>query len=189
MPLSAYVVGQEKQILVLDDGTFSAGRKGYLPIVPFDVHMINTGRHYHCGDYDSDVDIVGPKEWLIRAPASGKIHFLFEVTASKNGLLEFFEDPTSTGDGTGITSFNNDRNSSNTATMLAFKDPTITAAGTLLSTFVIGTDGANPNGDSGGENDIGRQFILKQSSDYLIRFTTLTDNTRVSLELEFYEVA
>jgi hypothetical protein len=180
------VIGQDRQILVLDDGTFSSGRKGFLPIVPFSVHMINTERHYHCGDYDGDVDI-GTKDWLIRAPVSGLVHFLFEITASKNGLIEFFEAPTTTANGTGITSFNNDRNSSNTATLLAFKDPTVTGTGTLMASFVVGSDGATPNGDRGGENDIRKHFILKQSEDYLVRFTALTDDTRVSLELEFWE--
>jgi hypothetical protein len=112
---------------------------------------------------------------------------LFEVTASKNGLLTFSEAPTTTADGTGITSFNNDRNSSNTATMVAFKDPIVTGIGTTMGTFVIGTDGAAPTGDRGGENDIRKQFILKQSEDYLLRFTALSNDTRVSLELEFWE--
>lgn len=189
MPLSFYLIGKDKKILELDNGGASSGNTGYLTSIGFEHHKIHEGEHYTCSDYDSDVDSTN-KDWLVRAPASGSVHTTFEIEASKNGLVEVYEAPTTSADGTPLTCYNNDRNSSNTPTLLVFKDPTVSGTGTTrLGVLVMGSDGANPVGDRGGKSERGKEVILKVSTDYLLRFTALNDNTRVSMDLEFYEVS
>jgi hypothetical protein len=189
MPLSFYLIGKDKKILELDDGGATSGNTGYLTSVEYEHHKIHEGDHYECSDYDSDVDITGPKYWHIKTPASGRTHLTFEVIAARNGLLEFFENPTITGDGTLLTCYNNDRNSSNTPNTLFYYDATASSDGTKLDTFVIGSDGSNPVGDRGGDNRRNNEWILKASESYLIKFTAATDNCRVSMQSEFYEVS
>ena len=140
-----------------------------------------------CGDYDADVDI--SKYWHVKAPnSSNRIHMVFRVIGSKNGLLELFEDPTLSNDGIELTPFNNNRNSSNTTTVLVFKDPTVSSDGTLLVPEVIGTDTVNPTGRQGGVFNRHNEFLLRQGGSYLIKYTALTDNSRVSTLIAFYVV-
>lgn len=171
------------------DTIATEGSYGYLIQVPVEHHKIHEGSHYTTVDYDSDVDITGPKYWHIKAPDTTVVpHLVWRVKASLNGLVELFEAPTTTADGTALTSRNNDRNSSNTATTLFYYDPTVTGDGTRIDVDVIGSDGANPAGADGGDMNRETEWLLKRNTSYLIKFTSGTDNCRVSLHMSHYEV-
>ncbi len=187
MPLSTQLVGKDRKILELDNGGFTTGRVGYMPSVAVEHHHIHEGIHYTCNDYDNDVD-TAEKEWLVKAPATGRIHVTFEMVASKNGVIEAFEGPTTSANGTGLTCYNSDRNSANTATLLVFKDPTVSVDGNRLGVVVIGSDVVAPTGARGGRTTRGQELILGVSTNYLLKFTALGNDTRVSMNLEFYEV-
>lgn len=161
---------------------------GYPVNVNIEHHKIHEEVHYTTTDYDSDVDIAGPKYWHIKAPASGYMHMVWRVKASLNGLAELFEAPTTTADGTSLTPRNNDRNSSNTATLQVFYDPTVTVDGTRIDVDVVGSDGANPVGAEGGDVEREHEWILKQSTAYLIKFIAGTDDCRASMHISHYEV-
>lgn len=188
MPLSFLLVDKNKKVLELDSGGEISGNNGYLTTIDIEHHKIHEGEHYVCSDYDNDVDITGPKYWHFKSPATGRIHFIFEIISSKNGLIEFFESPTITGNGTALTCYNNDRNSTSTTTLLAYYDATASADGTKLLSFVVGSDGANPTGARGGSQQRVHEFILKANTSYLIKHTATTDNSRVSMTADFYEI-
>lgn len=188
MPQGTYIKDKDGLPTEFDSTSASGTGYGYLIQIPSEHHKIHEGVHYTGVDYDSDVDIAAPKYWHIKAPASGVIHLTWKIRASLNGLAELYEAPTTTADGTGVTPYNNDRNSANTSTLLFYKDPTVTVDGTLLDIDVIGSDGANPVGADGGDLERDLEWNLKQNTAYLIKFTAGTDDCRASIHLNYYEV-
>lgn len=169
-------------------GSAEPGNYGYLVSINLPHHKIHEESHYFWVDYDNDVDIAGPKYWRITTPATGFIHLTWCMCASLNGLIEVFENPTISAAGTSKVAYNSDRNSSETSTATHYYDTTTSADGTLLASFVIGSDGANPIGTTGGRSKHENEMILKQNEDYLFKFTAGTDNARASIHLEYYIV-
>ncbi|MEE4248237.1 MAG: hypothetical protein V2I33_22845, partial [Kangiellaceae bacterium] len=104
-----------------------------------------------------------------------------------NGLIEFFESPTLTNNGTALTCRNNDRQSEELSTLTHYYDPTVSADGTRLLVNVVGTDGTTPQGDSGGATKRDNEFILKPNTSYLVKFTTQTNDNRISCCAEHYQ--
>jgi len=162
--------------------------EGYPIFIDIEHHKIHEGDHYTCQEDDQDVDAV--KYFLIKAPdTETRIHYIFNIRSSLNGTVEFFRDPTVTSSGTTLTSYNNDENSGNTATLLLWEDPTISATGPIrMLVNVIGSDGLNPNGSDGGVTSRSMEFILKQGSYYLIAYTPESSNQRLNVCSEWYEV-
>ena len=158
---------------------------GYLIAVRVEHYKVHLGTFYTVTDYDADVDNASPKYWHIITPNTIiRIHIKIAVAVDAPGLIQFYENPTTTGNGTIITAYNNDRNSSNIATCVHYYDPTVSNDGTLIEAFRIG---------AGGKQKIGgdaRQFaelILKQNEQYLIKFTPDSDNAEVTFNSQFYE--
>lgn len=84
-------------------------------------------------DYDSAVEIIGPKQYGIIAPNTTKYsHLIIEVSALTAGTFELFETPTITGAGTALTAYNLNRNSSTAATLVVKYDMTTSADGTRI---------------------------------------------------------
>jgi len=174
--------------VIIWDGTYKGevDSQGYLVSIDIAHHKVHEGNHYFVGDTDT-INAAATKYWHIAAPDTAKrIHFVMEVMTSNSGLLEFYVQPTLTGNGTGLTCFNSDGNSSNTTTLLIYKDPTVTGDGTLIAPYAIGSNGGANK--FGGQIRSGAEVILKQNYHYLAKFTADNNNTRVSFIAEFYEV-
>jgi len=156
-------------------------------ILDFPHHEIHEGFHYIVSDSDTNVDIASPKYWHIKTADNAEwCHLLGAFIADGAGTLEFFENPTTTGDGTQLTAYNNNRNSANTPNTTFYYDPTVSADGTKIYSIPIGSDGS-PISAHGGSTSREREFILKQNEQYLMKFTALADNTTASIVFEFYE--
>jgi len=161
---------------------------GYLINIVSEHHKIHEGDHYTCQDDDQDVDAV--KYYLIKAPDTSKrIHYVFNIRSGLNGTIEFFRSPTVTSSGTTLTTYNNDDNSSNTAELLIFEDPTISSTGAARKLVnIIGSDSVSPIGSSGGVTSRSNEHILGQGLYYLIAYTPESNNQRISVCSEWYEV-
>ena len=161
---------------------------GYLINIESEHHKIHEGDHYTCQDDDQDVDAV--KYYLIKAPdTSTRIHYVFNIRSGLNGTIEFFRSPTVTSSGTTLMTYNNDDNSSNTAELLIFEDPTISSTGTARKLVnIIGSDSVSPIGSSGGVTSRSNEHILGQGLYYLIAYTPESNNQRISVCSEWYEV-
>lgn len=156
--------------------------------IPIEHHMVHKGKYFFVTDYDSDVDIATPKYWHIKSPNSTtRIHLVIMLTTDLAAVIEFFESPTTTDDGTQLTAYNADRNSTNTPTATFYYDPTVSADGTLLQKDRLGTD--KPPSRLGGHIRNATEFILKQNTAYLVKISPESDNTKISLNIEFYEVS
>jgi hypothetical protein len=160
---------------------------GSTVIISYEHYEIHNNNHYTVSDYDNEVDTGTPKYWLFTTGADKYIHFRVRVVSSLNGLIEIFENPTITDNGTEITIYNNFRSSVNIPDMTAYYDPTVTDDGTRLYVEVMGSDGTNPNGSGGGIMQSADEFILKQNEEYLVKYTTDSNDNRVSICAEFYE--
>lgn len=148
--------------------------------------QIHDGKHFTCSDYDGEVDITSPKYWHIKT-VDCWAHFVFKLRAGLNGTLEVFENPTITDNGTLLPTYNSYRDHPNTALTTVYKDSLQSADGVRLLAQVIGSDGTAPIGRSGGNVKREREIVLKENMSYLIKFTPVTDDTRVSMECQFYE--
>lgn len=151
--------------------------------------FIHRGELFIFHDIDIDVDISGPKYWHFKAGSSDEIapHLEFQISTDGGALVEFFEAPTTTDDGTQLTAYNHNRRSSKTPGQLtAYYDPTVSSDGTKLSVFEIGSAGGGPN-QNPGKRDRDNEFILKKDTSYLIKITVRQDNTNVSMLANFYE--
>lgn len=150
--------------------------------------MIHQGKYYGVNDSDSSVDIVAPKYWRITSPNSPiRCHFIFELDiGGSGGLVEFFEAPTVSTNGTALTAFNSDRNSANTATLVAAFDPTSGGDGTRIRHGMVGTSGGpiRVGGSIGSRSEI----LLKANTHYFIKFTPTANATPCWLSAEWYEV-
>lgn len=81
--------------------------------------------------------------------------------------IDFYEATTTSFNGTLVTSYNNNRNSTNTASLLIYDAPTITTVGTLLEPVLVpSTKQAGAIG-----TDASNEWILKQDTKYMIRVT------------------
>ncbi len=88
-------------------------------------------------------------------------------------LIELFENPTVTADGSSITAYNRNRLSSNTATAAVSSGPTVTADGTRIfvdKIFVAGNQGGESQGPP-------VEWIIDGGNTYLLKITNEDTNT------------
>ena len=156
-------------------------------VIEYEHHEVHEGNFYTVFDRDSSVDIASPKYWHIITPNTAKrCHIKIKVTADGKALVELFENPTTSDNGTALVAYNNDRNSSNTTTILFFKDPTVNPDGTRIDGGIIGAAGHFTR--AGGNVRNPGEWILKQNEQYLVKVTTVSDATDVDVKIEFYEI-
>jgi len=159
--------------------------EGYFVTVELEHHKIHEGKHYTCQVYDEDVDKASDKYLLVRSPNSTtRIHFTFNSVSALAGTIFFYEDPATSSTGTLLTTYNNDRNSTSLASLEIFEDPGVISDGTNILVNIMAADAKK----SGGATKRGDEFILKQNTDYLIRYDTVADNNRITVCNEWYEV-
>jgi hypothetical protein len=128
-------------------------------------------------------------ELLVRTLAGQAAHMAQRSSAEAETLVSFFEDPTSTDDGTPIAAVNRNRITANTADTLVFEGPTLTGDGTPLTPEIYNPGGSG--GNAPGATSIGfGEFILAPDTDYLIRLNNPGGGAiQASLVLDWYEPA
>jgi len=168
------------------DGTYDAelDPTGYTVNIGVGHHKIHEGELFEASEYDGDVNIAVPKEYLLQTPAgTSYAHLVFIVEASGETKVEFFEDAVITASGSEMEMINNDRNSANVGPVLAFGSASFSASGScLVSRLMGGNQGAVR---IGGEKR-NQEHILKPSANYFLRLTVAADNTRVNTLFSIY---
>jgi hypothetical protein len=109
-------------------------------------------------------------------------HFRFEVIADSYSQAFLYEGPTVTGAGTARTPIAKERNGTYTPKLVIGEDPTITGVGTPLYQMLFA--GA---GKAGGISTAATEFVLKNNTVYLFRFTSQTNGCKYLLRFEWYE--
>jgi hypothetical protein len=166
---------------------FRSDASGAYVSMNWDHAIIHKGELFAVVDIDADVDIAGPKYWHFKTPVSTSeyYHLDFEVSCDGGALVELFEAPTITGNGSTLAALNHNRNSSKTTDISAYYDATTSDDGTRLSVYEIGSGGGGPN-NAPGKRSRDNEFILKADTSYIIKVTTRQDNSNVSLLANLY---
>ena len=150
-------------------------------------HEIHEGDHFTVTAYNADLDDTITMKYLLTTPAAPKqIHWVAYISATAKTLVQFYEDTTRTSTDTAITSYNNNRASTDTAElMIQTQSTTDGADGTLIDSSSFGSAlGANI---TGGSDRNTREWLLDFSSYYFFKVTSGADNNNVSLRFEWYE--
>jgi hypothetical protein len=122
---------------------------------------------------------------LLRTPDTTKrIHYTQIIAMTGSGRVEYYENPTITNIGGSANIYNRNRNSATTPTLIVKHSPVVTADGTLLDAFESGTNGS-------GKGTNGAQFgtielVLKQNTDYLVKYVSSSSNNIYS-EFHFWQ--
>lgn len=125
-------------------------------------------------------------------PATGQVHFRAASVVVDGAPVDiaFYEDADITANGSGLTAYNKNRQSTNTPDLQVFSGPTIGGggAGTTLETGFIPTIG--PGSNHGGLSDLfASEWILDQSTSYLV---SITNNNGAAIKVNYnflwYEV-
>lgn len=175
------------KIIIVDE----SGRKAkidllnYLVFIDILHHKVHDGEVFIVSDIDTDVDTASPKYWHIKTPAGIKFHMRINLETDTGGLVEFFEDPTTTGDGTALVAYNADRNAAKTTTVEFYYDPTVSNDGTRIQVARIG---AGRDKKLGGIARAQVEWILKKNEQYLVKITPDANDAEVTMNLEGYEV-
>jgi len=154
----------------------------YLVSIDSDHHHIHEAVHYFYSDCVT-LGLAGTQDYMLTVPddATNRKHVTFSVVGSGALTLALLEG----GDRVGTTlqtTYNNDRDSENVATMLLHKD---TSGGTV--------DGTDIHPDCGGANkqegvsERNNEIILKTNTKYIIRVTSGVASNVISVHLDWYE--
>lgn len=149
-------------------------------------YRIHTGATYTTG-YDLDTSNGASLDILVVTPnTTVRSHFTYEIVAELEAHFTMYEGVTTSNNGTALPSYNRNRNSANTSTLLTYHTPTVSNLGsTLLRRWHSGSGRAYGGGDRGTH-----EFILKQNTSYLLRITnSTTNNNYMAVKLDWYETS
>ena len=161
-----------------------------LQTIDYAHHEIHGESHYF-GKQSSSLTGAGTTgDFLFVTPNTAtRIHAKATFSASDEFLVQLYEGTTTTtpnNDGTPVTTFNNDRDSSNTAELLAYTAPSVATLGTLIwEGYLTGNRGV-----SGVDLNFGYEIIAKTNTKYLFRITKTNSGThRIDTDFYWYEHA
>jgi hypothetical protein len=114
-------------------------------------------------------------------------HMLFEVEGSTRTELYLYENASYSG-GSLLSTFNNNRNSIETSSMVMKRGSTIVETGSLIFSQSRGFAGATPNvAPLLGLIERGQEIVLKQNTGYFFEIISRGNDNSVSTILEWYE--
>lgn len=146
---------------------------------------IHSGNHYIMDTVDYDVDTATNGTILIITPDDKRLHIVFAGSCSTGSTFEFFENTTTSANGTAITTINNYRGSASSSS-LWFNTPTITLHGEKLLVGYLGVGEGKKSSGTGSGRDA--QLILYPSTYYLLNIHPTADDTIATLSVTWYEV-
>lgn len=155
---------------------------GYQIVLPVAHAQVHLGKLVSLSDYESGISAAATKYWHLKTPnITDSVHTKFKVASNQGCLVQFFEGPTLTDNGTKLTPQPFNRNKSDLTGVLAYKDPTVSADGVLLGIDRIGADN-KANGTARTETE----FVLKPNTSYLVKVTADSNGTEIVLQSDFY---
>ena len=160
-------------------------------VVDHEHRMIHDGFAFHITHRVASLANGAALEGLISVPADSFPHLtgmLFTFGAGDVDI-ETFEGTTTSADGTAVTTFNRNRNSSITPAISVFHTPTITADGTQIHDRLVPPTGNGVGNREGVVSpNLGEEWILKPSTKYLVRVTNNSGGAiKLTMEMLWYE--
>ena len=171
------MVDTSGEIIGIDSAT------GVISTIESDHHKIHDGSMFTVIE-TVDLGNGETRDILMVSPDTTKwAHLVWEIEHELETSVSFYKDTTYSDNGTPITSFNRNGNSTANATTLIYHTANITNVGTLVANIQQGS-----GKKAGGADRQSNEFILKQNCAYLVRITneTVHDNL-IFLKLNWYE--
>lgn len=167
------------------DGSYDASTLAKMTI-DYAHHEIHSGNHYKAGYQDTSMDTDDTIALVFTTPDSLKyMHWTLTAQSTGAATIQLFSGPTLSAEGTAVTPFNRNQNSTNTSDMLVKHTPTITTNGTKISEKWIGSTGFRA--DIGGETRGDSEIILKANTQYMILCTANADGIKCAIGGDWYE--
>lgn len=149
---------------------------------------IHSGDAFVFEHVDTALGNNGSIDILVSTGAARFLHLVFLATCGGVGRVQMYEGASVSANGTELTPTNRNRSSSNGASFSAYHTPTVDTEGTSLIDAII--PGGGPSASSSGDTIGGdrAEFILKQSTLYLLRLTNISGSAKAaSLSVDVYE--
>lgn len=146
---------------------------------------IHAGQHYEAHINSPTLADGDSVEMFFRTPdTSVRCHAVVAFSGELGGVGQVRESATVSLSGSVVTIFNNNRNSSNESTAAVRSSPTLTSSGTQLGHFNVG---GGFQGRDPGESGSRQEWILKQGTIYIFRYTSIAATNEAEIEVAFYE--
>lgn len=165
------ISGAEYQIVKIDIGTAgnsvpltADGSTRSLVVIEYEHHEIHGGSMFRAGEEVALLNAATRDILLITPDTTIEPHLQYNISNTLESEFEFYEAPTTTANGTGITAYNRNRRSDKVATLALYHTPTVTATGTLLATRREGVGKT-----AGGTARSVSEWVLARNTKYLLR--------------------
>lgn len=153
-----------------------------IQIIEHEHAEIHSGEHYFICNH-ADFTNGASTDFAVSVPDNDKNpHMSFAIEGSYAVHIDIYEGSDYDADGTPVSSFNNDRNSTNTSNLTISTDPTINSIGNLIFAQIKGANKQT------GLVERDREIILKRDTYYIFRITNGSTSTNtISWCAEWYE--
>lgn len=152
-------------------------------VTPHEHRLIHDGMTFHATARVPTLADGASIDWLMSVPAGSYPHmttFEFQLSAGEVDI-KTYEGVTTSADGTPVTQWNRNRNSSNTPDLLMFSAPTVTDLGTEFHDRYVPPTAGGVGARAGTlAPNFGEEWILKPETKYLVR---LTNNSGAAITL------
>lgn len=184
--MTTYIKDIDWKRIIVDADTHA------IPTISYEHHEVHEGDHFTIATYDDDMDNAEVKNYILTAPASPtEVHMVVNVSGAATTLVQLFEDTTHVSTDTALVAYNNNRNSTDTATLTIQLDSTTDAGsdGTQIDVSSFGLDTGVGAGTiiTGGSDRATQEWILKYSAKYCLKVTSNADNNNVNIRFSWYE--
>lgn len=152
-------------------------------------HEIHEGSHFKAGYSNTAMDTNDTLAVLFITPNTTTwAHWTLTSQVTSAAVLQVFEGPTSSANGTAVTRFNRNRNSADTSVVRVYHTPTFSANGTKLAEKWIGASGGLPHSVGTGSEFRGdSEIILRQNTKYLLLLIAKDDAMKGAIGGDWYE--
>jgi len=149
--------------------------------------VIHEGVHFTL-DYTKTLASVGSiSTVMLTTPAASEdkhIHFVCGIESDKAVEWKFYEG-TSASVGSTITAYNNYRDSTNANPVTIVANPVVTTYGTILESHIAGSASTRQS-KSGGGVVARNEWVLKDSTSYMIAITGTEATTKTVINVPYY---
>jgi hypothetical protein len=164
---------------------FPVTNDGYRTVKDYETYEVVLGKRYSAFYYTTIASATGTNIVAMVTNEIKLVEAWFSIEVDKPGLYELYEDAVISS-GSALTSFNNNRNSSDSADCTVYGNPTVSTVGTFIGAHIIGslTGGASKSGGNSATN----KYILKKNATYIVKFIADDANTRVTQGIYWREI-
>jgi len=175
-----------------DGATADVNSGGALTVILDAHHEIHEGNYYYVKNFIS-LGVGDSAEFLFVIGSDKVPHVQWHLSSESEAEFYMYEDVDTSNNGTPVTIFNADRNSPNTATMLAYSSPTLAGGslgdggqgGTVISAAVVGS-----NKDTTQNRNTTYELIGKANTKYWVKLTNTSSQTSwIDYDFNWYEEA